>query len=697
MELWGGIECTVNRVGDRYRDQTILTGHHDRPDDLRLIADLGVRKLRYPVLWERVEAGRSGEWDWRWTDERLATIRQLGIAPIVGLLHHGSGPRDTSLIADDFVERFAAFAGATAARYPWLERWTPINEPLTTARFSTLYGIWYPHARDEGLFWLALLNQVDATRAAMRAIRAVNSAATLIQTEDLGQVHATPEVAEAAAHLNHRRWMTWDLLCGRVTPGHSLWDRLAEYGLADRARAIADDPCPPDVIGINYYPTSDRFLDHRHGLYPSPADTPYRDLVAYRVLDPSPAGLQELLCQTWDRYGIAIAVTECHLGCTRDEQLRWLVESWQACARAAKDGVRIEALTAWALFGNVDWTQLLAVETGHHEPGVFDVRNGEPRPTALAAMIKRLAADSDAPAMTANGASLGGAGWWRRPIRLLHPPFVHNGPAFDSEPPAGPPLLITGASGVLGQAFTGAARLRDLPFVLAGREMLDVTDPAAVARVLDLYRPWAVIDAASWAEAEYDFAAPRDSVLAGACAARGLQFVSFAFDRIVGPHELICSAPPAALLVLTGTFFSPYDDNNFARVVERRLRAGQAIVEPDEQLITPTYVPDLVNACLDLAIDGEGGTWHLTSGESMTRLAFGRVVARSLGLDPALVVAADGAELGGGARGRKALPSKPVATLLPPFADALERFAAVRAVAHPRSSVPELAMSNADR
>ena len=52
-------------------------------------------------------------------------------------------------------------AGAAAERYPWIEDWTPVNEPLTTARFSALYGHWYPHAQDEHAFWLALLNQID--------------------------------------------------------------------------------------------------------------------------------------------------------------------------------------------------------------------------------------------------------------------------------------------------------------------------------------------------------------------------------------------------------------------------------------------------------------------------------------------------------------------------------------------------------
>src|SRR5205807_1956944 len=35
----------------------------------------------------------------------------------------------------------------------------------------------------------------------------------------------------------------------------------------------------------------------------------------------------------------------------------------------------------------------------------------------------------------------------------------------------------------------------------------------------------------------------------------------------------------------------------------------------------PTYIPDLVNACLDLLIDRECGVWHLTTGGAITRAA----------------------------------------------------------------------------
>jgi dTDP-4-dehydrorhamnose reductase len=118
-------------------------------DDLELQSALGVEVIRYPVLWERIAPSGLEQADWSWTDQRLPLLDDFGIRPIAGLAHHGSGPRDTSLIDPAFSEKLAEFAQAVAQRYPWLSYYTPVNEPLTTARFSGLYGHWYPHERHQ--------------------------------------------------------------------------------------------------------------------------------------------------------------------------------------------------------------------------------------------------------------------------------------------------------------------------------------------------------------------------------------------------------------------------------------------------------------------------------------------------------------------------------------------------------------------
>jgi dTDP-4-dehydrorhamnose reductase len=414
LEMWVGIECTVNRVGDCYFDQLLRSGHHDRIDDLDLLAWTGARRVRYPVLWERTT--RGGETDWSWPDARVQRLQELGIEPIAGLVHHGSGPAHTSLVDEAMPGMLAAYAGAVARRYPWLAAYTPINEPLTTARFSGLYGHWYPHGRDDRTFARALLLQCRAIVLAMRAIRAVRPDAQLISTEDLGFCRSTPALAYQAAFENERRWLSLDLLCGRVDAAHPLRPYLRGAGVSDAELDwFLDASCPPDVIGVNYYVTSERFLDSELARHPVACHggngiDRYADVEAVRTCGLT--GLGPLVRDVHARYGIPIAVTEAHLASTREEQLRWLLEIYDSAVALREQGIPVIAVTAWSAFGAFDWHCLVTRPEGRYEPGLFDIRSPRPRPTAVARAVRALATGSrpDHPVLS-------GAGWWHRSAR----------------------------------------------------------------------------------------------------------------------------------------------------------------------------------------------------------------------------------------------------------------------------------------
>jgi dTDP-4-dehydrorhamnose reductase len=418
LELWGGVECTVSRVGDDYVDQLELTGHAHRPGDIDRIASLGVRAVRYPVLWERTAPHGIASADWAWADARLERLRAHGITPILGLMHHGSGPRDTWLGDPAFPVKLAEYARAVAERFPWLQLVTPVNEPLTTARFSGLYGHWYPHQRDDRAFVRMLLNEVQGTRLAMRAIREVAPHAKLVQTDDLGHTHASPSLAYQADFENERRWLAWDLLCGSVTPGHAMYDYLVRSGASPRELAtLADDPCPPDLIGIDHYVTSERYLDADVHAYPERCRggngiDRYADAEVARARPEQRRGLAALLHDAWERYGIALAVTECHLSCDdEDERVRWLVEAWRAAVLAREAGCDVRAVTAWALFGTCGWNTLSTRCDGQYDAGAFDtggVAHAEPRDTAVARALRAIAREGwyDDEALTTPG-------WWQ--------------------------------------------------------------------------------------------------------------------------------------------------------------------------------------------------------------------------------------------------------------------------------------------
>jgi dTDP-4-dehydrorhamnose reductase len=260
FEIWASPEPTYARIdASSFRDQLAETGHADRPGDLDLLASLGVTASRYPVLWERTAPKAPEDVDLTWARPRLEGLRERGVEPVVTLLHHGSGPTHTSLVDPAFPELFARYAGAIARAFPWVRRWTPINEPLTTARFATLYGHWYPNATADAAFGRAIVNEALAMLLGMQAIRRFNPRAEFVITEDLQSFSVHGDVRDArltsfVAHKRERMYLSIELVAGNVLAGHPMYDYLTKIcgiAAAELAR-VAHEARAPDLIGWNY-------------------------------------------------------------------------------------------------------------------------------------------------------------------------------------------------------------------------------------------------------------------------------------------------------------------------------------------------------------------------------------------------------------------------------------------------------------
>jgi len=247
-----------------------------------------------------------------------------------------------------------------------------------------------------------------------------------------------------------------------------------------------------------------------------------------------------------------------------------------------------------------------------------------------------------------------------------------------------PPILITGASGTLGLAFKRVCRIRGLHTITLDRAALDIADEAAVARALGRYQPWAIVNAAGYvrvdeAEADADRCYRENTtgpgLLAAACAAQGVQLLTFSSDlvfdgqqttpyredsaprplSVYGHSKLLAEQTvlaklPTALVVRTSAFFSAWDEQNFVYHALTAARRGEAFEAADDLLISPTYVPDLVNTSLDLLLDRACGLWHLANAGTYTWAELARLALRLAGLDEACVVPRPAASLGWAAR-----------------------------------------------
>lgn len=712
VEIWGGIECTINRVGDQYFDQLEYSGHYTRGvEDINLVSSLGIRMLRYPVLWERHQPTKGQEINWSFAAQNLSRMKELGITPIAGLVHHGSGPGYVNFFDGSFEEGLAEYATKVATQFPWLEYYTPVNEPLTTARFCGLYGHWYPHMKGYHPFFKVLLSECKATVLAMKAIREINPEAKLVQTEDLGKCHSTPLLKYQADFENERRWLSYELLCGTLTPNKVMYQFMLKKGILEEdLEWFLENNCRPHIAGFNYYLTSERYLDEDMTKYPEEFHGgnhlhAYADIHTVHVpLEEKHCGPATLLKEAWERLQLPLAITECHLHSTREDQMRWFHQMWETVNKVKEEGVDFRAITAWAIFGLTGWNKLCTEPGGVYEPGVFNVSSGCPRPTALAGLLQELTKHQVYyhPVLEAEG-------WWQRDTRQQYGVQKVIKMRRKRKPKSCRPLLVLGKTGTLGKAFGQVCDERNIHHLLLSRQDLHITNREKMEELIKELNPWGIVNAAGFVNvdsAEKDAATCMNAncygpaALAELCHQHDVRFLSYSTDLVFGgkkespyvetdeemplnlyghskamAEKLILQKNEKALIIRTSSFFGPWDAANFITTTLAALREDQPVKAVADVYMSPTYVPDLVHASLDLLLDDEEGIIHVTNGEVVSWAQLAKKAAIMAGYDINLIQEVTHRQIGWKAKRPQysALRSEK-GIIMPSLDDALERF-----------------------
>ena len=348
-----GVEDTCVYPADGGRpplDEHELTGHNESwRADLTLARDLGATSLRYGVSWPLVHTAPN-EFNWLLLDEVLAfAVDELGLTIVADLVHYGT-PRWLPLSFADpgYPAAIEAFAGAFAERYRGrVTHFTPLNEPVTTASFCGLRGIWPPYLTDwEGWVTVAVPMALGMSRS-IAAIRAAQPRATIVHVEAATLVSTNdPALDTHAELLRGVGWLPTDLLLGRVDRSHPMWGWLLDEGaaVADLEWLLAH-PQVPDILGVNYYPDlTPRRLTRINGATAQVSHNGWS------------IGLAEAVRRFADRYALPIVVTETSV--EGDDTLReqWLHDSARELRGLRAAGLDIRGYTWWPLFDFVDWS-----------------------------------------------------------------------------------------------------------------------------------------------------------------------------------------------------------------------------------------------------------------------------------------------------------------------------------------------------
>lgn len=329
-------------------DEFALTRHYEYwREDLALAASIGAKSIRYGFPWYRINPA-PGQWDWSWTDEVVTEANRLGLGLIIDLVHYGTPTWLKGSFTDSaYPDAVADYAGAVAGRYKGrVPGITPLNEPLVTASFVGLRGIWPPHETGE-IGWSRVV--VSLAEGIQRSIHAIRAAAPEMQIVHVEATHVWTSEAGLDAEqllLDRKNYLPTDLVLGRVSPGHELHDWLIGNGTAaGRLDALVSGAATPDVIGVNYYPElSARQLAH------------YEDKIVGVTFNAWTDGLRSIIGGFVDRYSLPILVSETAVEGNDDHRVNWLNAVVELIHTMRAEGVPVLGLVWWPLFDFVDWS-----------------------------------------------------------------------------------------------------------------------------------------------------------------------------------------------------------------------------------------------------------------------------------------------------------------------------------------------------
>lgn len=352
-----GIEDTFvpqGRAGERPIDEYELTDHYRQyREDLALARTAGAGMLRWGIPWYRVNP-EPGRFDFSWLDGAIARFAELGLRPVIDLLHYGTPLwLEREFAHPDYPQRVAEYAVAVAERYAdTVTDYTPVNEPMIHALFSGEYAYWPPYlSGPSGLVELSL-QLARGFQLTQRGIADVlGDRATFVHVDAGMRYDGDESRAAEIEHLRHQVWLVEDLVTGRVGDGHPLTVFLQRNGASDAdLDRFGRDAVQPDVVGVNYYPrhSTELLLDGQHhgGGFADPRP----------VRDDGTAGLEELLRQAAERYGVPVALTETCVTGTVQERAEWMDASLASIHALRAEGVDVVAYTWWPLFDMYEWT-----------------------------------------------------------------------------------------------------------------------------------------------------------------------------------------------------------------------------------------------------------------------------------------------------------------------------------------------------
>lgn len=368
--IWDTFCRVPDAIADGSNGDVACDHYHRWPEDLDIVASLGVDAYRFSIAWSRVQPDGSGAWNERGLDfyDRLVDgMLARGLAPYATLNHWdlpqalqdkgGWGERET-------VHRFVEYARHMQRRLGDRVRSIAThNEPWVAAVLGHQTGVFAPGLKSRALAMQVAHHLLLSHGLALQALRADGCRAELGLVLNLAPMHPatdTPADRDKARIEDGllRRWYLDPVVHGRYPA-----DALAALG-ADAPQVQPGDMAaiaqPVDFVGVNYYSRSVVSAGAPRDAKAVGCEVTAMGWEVY------PEGLTELLVGLHRDYpGLPLLITE--NGAAFDDlaidgrvediaRVQYLQRHVAAVADAIAQGVPVRGYFVWSLLDNFEWS-----------------------------------------------------------------------------------------------------------------------------------------------------------------------------------------------------------------------------------------------------------------------------------------------------------------------------------------------------
>lgn len=375
--IWDRFCQTPGKVANGDTGDMACDHYHRYKEDIRIIADLGIRHYRFSVAWSRIypEKGKLNEQGLQFYERILDELDRYGIKPLMTIYHwdlpqwvQDEGGWVNRAAVDYFLEYAKALFDRFGRRVPM---WNTINEPFCAAILGYGTGEHAPGRRNWREAWMAAHHLLLSHGRTVQLYRQEGYGGQIGITLNMEQVEAaspSKEDIEAAARQDGfvNRWFAEPLFMGRYPQDMMAW-YLPYAGAFDFIQEgdLQEIHQPGDFLSVNYYSRS-VIRSMKNGSLLQGEPMPIKGRVTDMGWEIHPESLYLLLKRVEEQYtkGMPIFITEngaamddvMEDGLIRDwDRIHYIHEHLEACLRFIEEGGRLKGYYVWSFLDNFEW------------------------------------------------------------------------------------------------------------------------------------------------------------------------------------------------------------------------------------------------------------------------------------------------------------------------------------------------------